>query len=382
MNKPNTNINNISSIHTKEIIDAISGHIYVSEASDNGAYHKNLHISPQVEELTGYPIENFQDWKFWPKHVIHPEDQAQAAAYAQLHQVGQSYQTEYRIIKKDGSVRWVRDSAKIRKSSNNQNYYIYGLVSDITHQKETEIKLYQQTENLEKIIHLRTQKLNNLVKSQRKFITDVNHEIRNPLAYIKALAENYLLIGDKSNINIPKSQLSQLNEKVDQISAILKNLMVISELDSQNISLTDEVVNLKKFFDTLTKQISQTYSDPATFNIPTNSISLHVKKRILEEICSNIILNAIQHAPSSPQITITTAQTENHTNIIIQDNNPQIPTENAEKIFQRGYSNNFKTAGSGLGLYLCKHLVQYINGEIYLKNNTKLGNTFIIEIKN
>lgn len=121
------------------VINSISDHIYVTKVTDKGE-HINLYISPHAEAMTGYPMENFMtDWRFWPSTVIHPDDRAAAAGQAAQLALGQHSEVEYRLVRADGQVIWVRDSARVQPEGPSARI-VYGLVSDITERKQAELE--------------------------------------------------------------------------------------------------------------------------------------------------------------------------------------------------------------------------------------------------
>ena len=123
-----------------QVVLSISDHIYVTEVTAEGK-NINKYISPNVEDLTGYPLTKFMDaWSFWPSVAIHPEDREIAAAQArQLMESGYPSEAEYRIIRADNQVIWVRDSGRVEAEGTSK--VVYGLVSDITERKQRELEL-------------------------------------------------------------------------------------------------------------------------------------------------------------------------------------------------------------------------------------------------
>ena len=124
--------------HFRQFLSSISDHIYVTKVLEDGR-PENLYLSPNVETLTGYPYQKFvDDWAFWPTTVIHPADQDLARLQA-LHLLeGVDHQQEYRLIRADGQVIWVRDSGRVELK--NSSKIIYGVVSDITERKKAELE--------------------------------------------------------------------------------------------------------------------------------------------------------------------------------------------------------------------------------------------------
>lgn len=123
----------------RQVITSISDHIYVSEVGLSGE-RINYYHSPNIENLTGYPTTKFaSDWHFWPSTLIHPDDRFKAAAQASKLSRGQSNEVEYRLMRADGAVIWVRDSARVEYKDNRKT--IYGVVADITERKQREREL-------------------------------------------------------------------------------------------------------------------------------------------------------------------------------------------------------------------------------------------------
>ena len=131
----------------RHVIASISDHIYVTEVSHEGRL-TNRYLSPHVESLTGYSFEKLMtDWAFWPSTLIHPDDRALAAAHATRLARGNSAEIEYRIVRADGQMIWVRDSGRVIREGNIN--VIYGVVSDITARKQAEEALQETVQKLQ-----------------------------------------------------------------------------------------------------------------------------------------------------------------------------------------------------------------------------------------
>ncbi len=139
-------------------ISSISDHVYITEITHDGL-HSNHYISPNVFKLTGYPVEKFvADWRFW-RSLIHPDDKPDANEQVDRFSQGNSSETEYRIIKADDDVIWVRDSVQTEENTERQTLTIFGVVSDITDRKMAETLLQDYNRQLQKDVAERTHKL-------------------------------------------------------------------------------------------------------------------------------------------------------------------------------------------------------------------------------
>jgi PAS domain S-box-containing protein len=147
-----------SEVLFRNVITSISDHIYVTEMSHDGS-HKNRYLSNHAAGLTGYPLETLMgDWSFWPTTVIHPDDRESAASQASQLAKGLNSEVEYRLIRSDGEVIWVRDSARVERESDS-SYAVFGVVSDITERKRAEAEIRELNEELENRVLDRTRKL-------------------------------------------------------------------------------------------------------------------------------------------------------------------------------------------------------------------------------
>ncbi len=131
----------------RNVVTSVSDHIYVTAINPDGS-KTNLYFSPNVEELTGYPPEKFlADWNFWSSTVIHPDDRAAAAVQAEKLAGGQSSAMEYRIIRADGRMIWVRDSGRVVNQPDGRRL-VYGVIGDVTRRKQAEIELRRRNREL------------------------------------------------------------------------------------------------------------------------------------------------------------------------------------------------------------------------------------------
>jgi len=117
------------------------------DAADNP--ETTLYISPRIQELTGYtPDEWHADLNIWMKS-IHPEDQGRVAERDQrTHESGERFQEEYRFIRRDGRIIWIKEDTNLIRDKDGNPLYWQGLLLDITKEKEDEAALQRQLEEL------------------------------------------------------------------------------------------------------------------------------------------------------------------------------------------------------------------------------------------
>ncbi|MEM7032237.1 MAG: PAS domain S-box protein [Chloroflexota bacterium] len=145
---------------SRQIVSSINHHIYVTVV-DVERQTTNIYISPNVEDLTGYnPDLLLNNWHFWGDQIIHPDDKSRSLKQAQSLIEGKSSETEYRIIRADDQIIWVRDSAQVIEEAG--NYIIYGVVSDISESKRVEGRLQDTVSALQQAYHQAREHTQNL----------------------------------------------------------------------------------------------------------------------------------------------------------------------------------------------------------------------------
>ncbi len=110
------------------------------------------YISPQIKELTGFPVENWVDFDFWAQ-CVHPDDRDEAIAYCQSETAkGRDHTLEYRIVRHDGNVVWVRDVVSVIKEQG-QPGSLRGFFVDITDRKQVELEMKENEQWLIQLLN-------------------------------------------------------------------------------------------------------------------------------------------------------------------------------------------------------------------------------------
>jgi PAS domain S-box-containing protein len=120
----------------RQVVTSISDHIYFAEITAAGSFVPR-YLSPNLEQLTGYPLETFyNDPRFWLERVVFPDDRAAVRAEAERQAAGQSSELEYRLCARSGQVLWVRDSVRVTPAGTST--FLYGIISNISERKRAE----------------------------------------------------------------------------------------------------------------------------------------------------------------------------------------------------------------------------------------------------
>jgi signal transduction histidine kinase len=228
------------------------------------------------------------------------------------------------------------------------------------------------------------QRLQKAFESQRLFMADAAHELKTPLSILRANWE--------SEINNPtlsleiKEKIVQDIETISRLSHMINNLLLLSQTEfietnfEFNTLRLDEVIQ-EVIVDTqmLTEIKSQEFQ---VIEIPP--ITLQGDKNRLYQLFFNLIDNAINYTPEEGRVSLT-LRSEGEWNIVdIRDNGPGIPPEDLPHIFERFYrvqkDRARRTGGSGLGLSICKHIVEAHKGTIEVESKIGMGTLFRVKL--
>jgi len=190
-----------------------------------------LYVSPQVQEMLGVSQANYRgDPDLWRK-MLHPDDRRRVMAeVAASHRTGQPFNSEYRMIARDGRVMWVRDDARIVEDSEGRPLCLQGVMYDITGRKNTEEILRKSHDELETRVRQRTadlahyqQQLRSLASQlslaeerlRRRIATELHDHISQNLAISKMRIE---ALADNAKPDLARS----LNEVIDLLAQTIE----------------------------------------------------------------------------------------------------------------------------------------------------------------
>jgi two-component system phosphate regulon sensor histidine kinase PhoR len=136
------------------ILSSISDFVWSARVKDD--QQEMIYFSPVVKQITGYSAEEMlKEENLWER-VIHPDDLARFTVAVRKALKGQPVQVEHRIVRRDGEVRWVRNSINPSQSETGLGFRLDGVVADITERKEAEAKLEARASQLEEAVSVRT----------------------------------------------------------------------------------------------------------------------------------------------------------------------------------------------------------------------------------
>lgn len=215
---------------------------------------------------------------------------------------------------------------------------------------------------------------------QDEFVAMISHELLTPLGFIKGYATTLMRDDTTWDDTIRREFLTIIDEEADRLRELIENLMDSSKLKAGTMSMTLQPVKV----DTLLKDItlrSKSFHDNLQIDLKIHQPGLQINAdpSRLAQVFDNLISNAVKYAPGS-RITIAMDKVDHETRIVVRDYGPGISAEHIDKIFNRFYrvDQHQSVRGSGLGLYICRMIVEGHQGTINAESTPGKGTTFTI----
>ena len=225
--------------------------------------------------------------------------------------------------------------------------------------------------DLARNMHHMSQKLHTYENNQKQFFQNVSHELRTPLMSIQGYAE-----GIRENIMDKKDATQVILNESARMEDLVTQLLLISRMDSGLDTLRFAAVSLRE---TLlecidrVKILAEKNGKEILFDFPPVDILINSDEEKLQRAVGNLLTNAIRHARFS--VNITCASTPNAVTIVVEDDGPGIVPADLPHLFNRFYKGT--NGNSGLGLAICKDIVEKFGGTITAEN-TGAGARFTV----
>ena len=221
-----------------------------------------------------------------------------------------------------------------------------------------------------------------------EFLAMITHELKTPLVPIQGYAD-ILLGGHLGQLNkSQKERIEIIKESSSSLLQLISDLLDAQKLDLGQLRIKAEVNNLKSTLEkTMVVMEPQAMADQIelTHNVKGDIFALYDDERITQ-VLTNLIKNAIKAVqPKIGKVEILVDESQNDIKISVRDNGKGIPMNAIDKIFKKFYQVDTSTTrekgGSGLGLSICKGIVEAHGGEIRVESELGRGSTFTFTVQ-
>ncbi len=216
---------------------------------------------------------------------------------------------------------------------------------------------------------------------QEDFISTVSHELRTPLGFIKGYTTTLLRTDANWDEKTQREFLTIIDNETDRLQDLIANLLDSAKLQAGQIVMNFQQVRVESLINDLITRLALHHPGLVIHtDIEQPLRPIQADPRRLIQVFENLLTNAEKYAPDSP-VYITIKSVKNGIAVDIRDEGPGIPEKYQERIFDRFFrvpDQQTNVHGSGLGLFICRQIIQAHHGEITLTSKVGEGTTFHI----
>ncbi|MEN8192352.1 MAG: PAS domain-containing sensor histidine kinase [Bacteroidota bacterium] len=357
----------------------------IYESSPDG---KLLDINPAGVELFGFDSkEELLNVNIAKDLYVNPKDRE--ALKSEIEKNGFIKNYELKVKNKSGDHIVVLETSTIIKDNSGNTIAYQGILRDVTENKKREELMNKYVSDLAEVnMQLRNSEieLKKLNAEKDKFFSIIAHDLKSPFNSLLNLSE--FLVEDIADLSMEevKSFSREINRSANHVYNHIVNLLQWSQIRMGGLELVEENVALSSFINNTITLIegNAAKKDISVKNDVDTRLFFKGDRNMINSVFLNLISNSIKFTDRGGMIRISAESDDDMITIMVMDNGIGIREENLERIFR--IDEHFTTSGTsdelgtGLGLILCKELIEKNNGKIWVKSEEKVGTTFFFTL--
>ena len=301
---------------------------------------------------------------------FHPDDRALLIRFLDDARNGLTTQLskEMRVLREDGTYIWTHVNLLVKKyAPQDRIIEIISINYDITELKRTEEMLVKARDKAEASDRLKS-----------AFLANMSHEIRTPLNAIVGFSS---LLTSTENAAEKELYNSLIGHNNKLLLNLINDVIDLSKIESGYLELRPDWVNLTELLDESVAEYAHQVPSGVELltNYPAHDSLVELDKLRIKQILSNFLSNALKNTTTG-HVEVFYEVDHQSVRIGVKDTGRGIPQNMLEKIFERFEKLDSFAQGAGLGLPICKLIVEKMNGRILVDSQLGIGTTFIIEL--
>ena len=301
---------------------------------------------------------------------FHPDDRALLIRFLDDARNGLTTQLskEMRVLREDGTYTWTHVNLLVKKyAPQDRIIEIISINYDITELKRTEEMLVKARDKAEASDRLKS-----------AFLANMSHEIRTPLNAIVGFSS---LLTSTENAAEKELYNSLIGHNNKLLLNLINDVIDLSKIESGYLELRPDWVNLTELLDESVAEYAHQVPSGVELltNYPAHDSLVELDRLRIKQILSNFLSNALKNTATG-HVEIFYEVDHQSVRIGVKDTGRGIPQNMLEKIFERFEKLDSFAQGAGLGLPICKLIVEKMNGRILVDSQLGIGTTFIIEL--
>ena len=303
--------------------------------------------------------------------AMHSEDAPAALAlWEQSLKTGVTWQSEYRLRRADGSYRWHLGRSVAARTRDGKISKWYGTATDIDDHKKSEherLRLYQEAQKA--------------IKSRDDLLATVSHDLRSPLGTI-AMAASIMLAGapaTEEDIRVQR-HAEKIDRAAKRMEHLIRDLLDITSIESGHLSINPQPTPLSSLLSETIDALgpaAQAKGSRLSGDLTDAGVWVHCDRDRILQVLSNIVGNAIKFTPAGGSIALRWERRTTDVCLTVTNTGSGIAEQDLPRVFDRFWqAKETARAGVGLGLAICKGIVERHEGKIWVESEVGKRTTF------
>jgi len=373
-----------SEAHYRLLADNVTDVIWTMEYRDHRLHF--TYLSPSVKRVLGFTVEEAaaidpskaitrSSWNLAMKLQAQRERQERTGHRDEVGPI--TFEAE--VYRKDRSAVWTETAITPLLDARGQTVGLLGVTRDISERKKSEEKL-QQLYRQERELR---QQLETEMNRRVEFTRALAHELKTPLTPVLASVDSLLSeIQDERLASLARNisrGANNLNSRIDELLDLAKGEVGMLQLNPEPVDLVPLLREVVEGMAPLAKSRGQSL----VLDLPDFVCSVRADLSRVQQILLNLLENAVKFTPKGGKISLKAMEKDGLAIIEVRDTGRGISREEQKRLFEpyhRLVSDRSRFSGLGLGLALCKTLVELHGGEIWVRSQPGKGSTFAFSL--
>jgi PAS domain S-box-containing protein len=226
------------------------------------------------------------------------------------------------------------------------------------------------------------------VKARDRFVSIASHELRTPIARVKGYAEMLLAAqadGDLTDAMLQRA-LQRIDDGSDRLATLVRDLLDVSKITAGNLPLRLQPVNVTDLVSEVAARYQEQMADASCghllLEIVGAPVTVSADPERIEQVLTNLLDNAIKYSPDGPDLRVRLQPKARGVLLEVTDHGIGLPPEAAERIFEpfsrATNAEERQITGMGLGLYICRNIVEQHQGRIWARSEGEGSGTTML----
>ncbi len=231
------------------------------------------------------------------------------------------------------------------------------------------------------------EKLSSLNKMKSNFVATISHEFRTPLTSIKAYCETLNKNAESIDRQILKEFLKVIEEESDRLMTLIEDILDFSQMESGAVRFERTSCNLNEIITVAANELEKNFESKRITletRLPATEVKVRAERDLMKQLAINLLHNASKFTPEGGKVWIRLEDEVVSARIIVEDNGIGIPEDQLDKIFDHFHqvdgSATRRHGGTGIGLAICKNIVEWHDGRIWVENVPGKGARFVVVV--